>query len=362
VSALHLKTLEISGWRNYTGEKIVFSPGINLFLGLNGQGKTNLLEAIFFLSCGQSPRTGKIDELINWKGNYFFLRGEICREQQKALVEMGGARDGRRVTKINGTPVQRLAQVSDLINSVFFMPDDLYLVKGGPARRRRFLDLEIGQISSSYRYFVGNYNKFLRERNALLKSSAQDPVVLRVLTEKLAELTGPITEMRNNYLQKLSILARLKHRKLSGSKEEMGLVYSWSIAPGLTSEEVLAEFAKTRALELKYRATMVGPHKDDFTFIVNGSDLRTFGSQGQQRTAVLALKLAEIDLFKAETGAYPLLLLDDVLSELDEQRKNMLLEYLSGKIQTFISSAEPLPPQAKAQVFWIEAGSIQERN
>jgi len=360
VNELHLKTLKITGWRNYTGEKISFSPGINLFLGNNGQGKTNLLEAIFFLSCGQSPRTGKLDELINWGGNYFFLLGEVCHGEEVTKVEMGGARDGRRANKINGVLVSRLSDVSSY-NTVFFMPEDLNLVKGGPAIRRRFLDMEIGQISSSYRLVVSNYKKFLRERNALLKSKYQDKIVMDVLTEKLAELTGPITRMRNDYIQKLSVLARLKHRKLSGNKEEMSLKYKWSVAPGLSSEEVLYQFTQSKGLEQRYRSTMVGPHKDDFNFLVNGSDLRTFGSQGQQRTAVLSLKLAEIELFKAETSEYPLLLLDDVFSELDEQRKLMLLDYLSGRVQTFISSAEPLPQQVKAKTYWIQEGIISER-
>ena len=358
---MHLNSISLKGWRNYQEEKVYFSPGINLFLGNNGQGKTNLLEAIYFLSCGQSPRTSKIEELINWSGKYFYLKGEICRGEIIHAIEMGGARDGRRANKIDGIPLQRLAEVSGLLNTVFFMPEDLYLVKGGPASRRRFLDLEIGQISKGYRYTLGNYKKYLRERNALLKSRVQDKILLQVLTEKLADLTGPIVERRNEYLQKLSILARLKHRKLSGNIEELNLKYNWSIEPGLSHQEILERYAETRLLEQRYKSTLVGPHKDDFSFIINGCDLKAFGSQGQQRTAVLSVKLAEIELIKAETNKYPLLLLDDVFSELDEDRKALLLEYLTDRVQTFISSAEPLQTKAKVVPYWIEAGRISER-
>lgn len=358
---LILKKLKLNGWRNYTGEEGIFSPGINLFLGSNGQGKTNLLEAIYFLSCGQTPRTGKLEDLIKWDSNYFFLKGEYCSAEKELTVEMGGARDGRRLSKVNGSPVLRLSEISEHINAVFFMPDDLYLVKGDPSKRRRFMDMEIAQLSSQYRYQLLEYRKYLRERNALLKAKVKDRILMEVLTEKIASLTGPIAQARQGFLQKISILARLKHRKLSGNREELSLKYEASVEPGLTTEEVMGLFSKAMELDERYRTTTIGPHRDDFSFIVNGSNLKVFGSQGQQRTAVLSLKLAEIELVKAETGRFPLLLLDDVFSELDDQRKKMLLDYLSDKIQTFISSAELLPTQVRAAEFWIQEGSIRER-
>jgi DNA replication and repair protein RecF len=352
--------MTIKGWRNYTGEKVEFLPGINLFIGKNGQGKTNLLEAVYFLTSGHSPRSGRTEDLINWQENYFFIAGRVRRGQRVTLVEMGAARDGRRVYKVDGTPIQRLSDIGDYVNSIFFLPEDLFLVKGGPALRRRFLDMEIGQIDSSYRLLVREYKKFLRERNALLKSKVQDKILMNVLTEKLAELSGPISQKRQDYLQKLSVLARLKHRKLSFNSEELSLKYKASVEPGLPCAGVMELFKKAEGLEHRYKATLVGPHRDDFIFIVNGSDLRAFGSQGQQRTAVLSVKLAEIELFKGETGEYPLLLLDDVFSELDGERKAMLLQDLSGKVQTFISSVES-PPGPGIKTFWIESGKIRER-
>ena len=357
---MHLRKLKITGWRNYTGEEIKFSPGINLFLGNNGQGKTNLLEAIFFLISGQSPRTVKTDELIKWGANYFFIQGDVFRGTETFRIEMGAARDGRRVNKINGSQIERLSAISDIANVVLFMPEDLYLVKGGPERRRKFLDMEISQISKTYRYALGHYKKFLRERNALLKCNNQDRILLGVLTQKIADLAGPISELRSKYIDKLGILARLNHRKLSENREELELKYNWSIEPGLGVEAILQKYEGVRHLEQRYRSTMIGPHKDDLQFIVNGNDLRTFGSQGQQRTAVLALKLAEIELLRAETNEYPILLLDDVFSELDERRKCMTLEYLSGRVQTFISSAEPLPIQSHSEIYWIDSGSLRK--
>jgi DNA replication and repair protein RecF len=357
---LHLQAITIKGWRNYTGEKISFLPGINLFMGNNGQGKTNLLEAVYFLSSGRSPRTSRTEELIGWQEKYFYLAGRVQRGKRVTNIEMGAARDGRRAYKADGVAIQRLSDIANYVNAVFFMPEDLYLVKGGPALRRRFLDYEISQIDSSYRFVIGKYNNYLRQRNALLKSKDQDKLVKNVLTEKLAELSGPIVHKRQAYLQRLSILARLKHRKLSYNKEELSLVYKASVNPGLSTPEVLELFQKSQGLEHRYKSTMVGPHRDDFSFIVNGCDLRTFGSQGQQRTAVLSVKLAEVDLFKGETGEYPLLLLDDVFSELDASRKAMLLEDLSGRVQTFISSVEASTGSGFG-TFWIEAGKIKAR-
>lgn len=357
---MYLKSLSIKGWRNYKEMEIGFPPGVNIFFGNNGQGKTNLLEAIYFLASGNSPRTVKIEELINWDSKYFFLRGTFARGGTKSIVEMGGARDGRRVNKMDGVSLRRLADISGLFNAVFFMPQDLYLVKGGPARRRSFLDTEISQISKRYGHVLGNYKKYLQERNALLKSGIADSVLLQVLTEKLADLTGPITLQRDEYLGKLSVLTRLKHRKLSGNDDKIQLKYHWSVKPGLSRQKVLERFAETRLLEKRYKSTLVGPHRDDFSFSVNGIDLRTYGSQGQQRTAVLSLKLAEVELIQGETGEYPILILDDVFSELDGKRKTMLLEYLSGKAQTFISTTEPFSTKAAVTRHLVEAGSIKE--
>lgn len=355
-----IESLALRGWRNYRQERGVFSKGINLILGKNGQGKTNLLEAIYFLSCGQSPRATKIEELIHWQERYFYLRGEISRSQGKALIEMGGARDGRRVNKVDGVPFSRLAEISGLLNAVFFMPEDLYLVKGGPTVRRSFLDGEIAKISNPYRYALRKYKKFLQQRNAHLKAGARDKILLEVLTDKLAALAGPLGKERQQYLQKLSVLARLKYRKLSATNEDLGLQYKWSLEPGLSQQVLIEKYRESSFLEQRYKSTVLGPHKDDFGFLIGGQDLKTFGSQGQQRTAVLALKLAEIELIKAETGEAPVLLLDDVFSELDEDRKKLLLAYLTDGLQTFISSAEPLPGAEAAQCYWVEKGRIRE--
>lgn len=356
-----IESLAVKGWRNYREERAKFSPGINLFLGKNGQGKTNFLEAIYFLSCGQSPRVAKIEELIHWQERYFYLKGEISRGGQRAVIEMGGARDGRRINKIDGVPLDRLAEISGLLNAVFFMPEDLYLVKGGPNVRRGFLDVEIAKVSRNYHYTLRKYKKFLQQRNAHLKSGLKDKILLQVLTEKLAILAGPIGEQRQNYLQKLSVLARLKYRKLCSTDGDLNLQYNWSIEPGLPQQKVLEKYLETTSLEQRYRSTILGPHKDDFVFLIDGKDLKVFGSQGQQRTAVLAVKLAEIDLIAAETGESPVLLLDDVFSELDEERKKMLLAYLAKGVQTFISSAEPLPTGEVVHEHWIDSGRIRER-
>jgi DNA replication and repair protein RecF len=356
---VHLESLKIEGWRNLQKQTIGFSPRVNCLVGENGQGKTNVLEALFFVVAGFSPRSAKSEQLINWSGNFFFMQGVFKENGQPFAVEMGVARDGRRVNKVNGSVIKRLSQLAGLLNAVFFMPEDLLLVKGSPSLRRRFMDIELCQLSLTYRGSLSQYTKVLRERNALLKQHKTDPVLLSVLTESLVKEAIILTGKRREFIHRLNPLLRLAHRRLSGNREELQLTYKANL-PSLEPDQVLSKFQELAPSERGMKTTLLGPHRDDLDFDIHQANLKDFGSQGQQRTAVLALKLAEVELFRAERGKYPLLLLDDVFSELDSNRRQALLVYLDGKIQTFITSTDVPPDISRAKLLRVHAGLVRE--
>ncbi|MTI93889.1 MAG: DNA replication/repair protein RecF [Firmicutes bacterium] len=359
---MFLDTFSLDGWRNYTKAGLQFSPNVNFLIGDNGQGKTNLLEAVYFVCTGQAPRASRLHELINWSGKYFFLRGMLRDSERDICIESGLARDGRRVHKVDGVNMEKIAQLGETVTAVFFMPQDVDLVREGPGVRRRFLDIEIGQLSRQYKHTLSRYAEVLKERNSLLRFRCKDEILLNVLTEKLVELYPPIAAQRQQFLSRLNSLTRLRHRTLSNNKENLEIIYKPSLAPELSKEQALAEFESLRKSELQYKKTLLGPHRDDFVIMINGVELRSYGSQGQQRTAVLAIKLAEIELFRGQTGSYPLLLLDDVFSELDNSRKDLLLSYIQSKTQTFITSAEPIDAYKAARVFVVTNGNIQMKD
>lgn len=356
---MYLESLKIEGWRNLNKQTIVFSPRINCLVGENGQGKTNVLEALFFIAAGFSPRSVKAEQLINWSGNFFFLQGIFKDNGQPFAVEMGVARDGRRVNKVNGSVIKRLSELAGLLNAVFFMPEDLLLVKGSPSLRRRFMDIELCQLSLTYRGSLSQYTKVLRERNALLKQRQVDPVLLSVLTDRLVKEAIILTGKRREFIQRLNPLLRLAHRRLSGNREELQMTYKASL-PSLETGQVLAKFKELVPSERALKTTLLGPHRDDLDFDIHQANLKDFGSQGQQRTAVLALKLAEVELFRAEKGKYPLLLLDDVFSELDSNRRQALLAYLDSKIQTFITGTDVPADITRGKLLRVQAGLVRE--
>lgn len=356
---MQLKQIKLTGWRNYIRQEFFPEAGINLIFGENGQGKTNLLEAVYFLSTGYSPRVFRTDQLINWSADYLFVSGNASADAAEVKVEMGLHRDGRRVNKLNGSLMRRLADVAGNIRSILFVPGDLELIKGSPGKRRRFVNLELSQLDRSYRVMLGQYRGVLQQRNALLKKQQQfDAVLFDVLTEKLIRLAMAISEKRDEFVKKLSLLTRLRHRLLSDNREELTLQYRPSLVPGQYSA-IADQFKAVRAREKVQRTSLLGPHRDDILFLLDRKELREFGSQGQQRTAVLAVKLAEIELFHSHTGEKPVLLLDDVFSELDERRCRLLLEFLSGNIQTLITATEALQVNANKK-FVVIKGNVKE--
>lgn len=348
---MELKRLSLKYFRNYGALVFEPGPGVNLLLGSNAQGKTNLLEAIYYLSTFSSPRTHMDSELVKWGEPSFYLQGSFQIKGNPLLLEVGyDSSQARKEIRLNRKILQQAAAVGT-VNTVLFTPEDLYLVKGYPQVRRQFLDREIVQVNPRYGQCLSRYTKILRQRNRLLRDAAASasrraapPVDVWDL--QMADMAAYILFARKEYVKKLSLLARLQHRKLTAGREDLHLSYASSLeklqgevefSRDIIREHFLAALKEREAEERRRGVTLVGPHRDDLNICINQRQARTYGSQGQQRTSVLSLKLAQVELIFGERGNYPLLLLDDVFSELDRERQRSLLGLIRGRVQTFIS-------------------------
>ena len=360
-----LETLHIKHFRNYEEANLSFHKGLNVFLGQNAQGKTNILESIYFLALTRSHRTKTDKDLLQFSEKQLQVNGILHRSTGKVPLDID-LTDKGRITKVNHLKQTRLSDYVGHMNVVLFAPEDLQLVKGGPALRRKFMDVELGQIKPLYLSDLSNYNHILKQRNAYLKASEQvDLTYLSVLDQQLAEYGSKVIQHRIDFLKKLEVFAQYKHLDISDQKEILTLSYQASIP---FTEDVnildsfLTELEKSRKRDLFKKNTGVGPHRDDISFFINGMNAH-YGSQGQHRSLVLSLKLAEIELMKETTREYPILLLDDVMSELDNDRQMKLLETISEKIQTFITTTSlehlhSLPDELK--IFHVSNGTLTE--
>ncbi|MEM1455933.1 DNA replication/repair protein RecF [Pediococcus pentosaceus] len=344
---MYLKTLELHNFRNYADLVVEFGSGINVLLGENAQGKTNLLESIYFLALTRSHRTNSDRDLISWKTKAARVSGSVQKEHTVTPLEINLSSKGKNA-KVNHLEQSRLSQYVGQLNVILFAPEDLSIVKGSPAVRRKFIDMEFGQMSSKYLYNSAQYRSVLKQRNQYIKQLQFNPkgdqVYLDVLSDQLAAHGAEIIFQRIQFLKKLEKWSQEVHKEISQGKEKLSFQYVSPISSDQadTTEKIYAAlqalFQKQREKELQQGKTLVGPHLDDVRFMVNDKNVATFGSQGQQRTTALSVKLAEIDLMKEETGEYPVLLLDDVLSELDDSRQTHLLTAIQNKVQTFITT------------------------
>ncbi|MBF7121675.1 DNA replication/repair protein RecF [Pediococcus pentosaceus] len=344
---MYLKTLELHNFRNYADLVVEFGSGINVLLGENAQGKTNLLESIYFLALTRSHRTNSDRDLISWKTKAARVSGSVQKEHTVTPLEINLSSKGKNA-KVNHLEQSRLSQYVGQLNVILFAPEDLSIVKGSPAVRRKFIDMEFGQMSSKYLYNSAQYRSVLKQRNQYIKQLQFNPkgdqVYLDVLSDQLAAHGAEIIFQRIQFLKKLEKWSQEVHKEISQGKEKLSFQYVSPISSDQadTTEKTYAAlqalFQKQREKELQQGKTLVGPHLDDVRFMVNDKNVSTFGSQGQQRTTALSVKLAEIDLMKEETGEYPVLLLDDVLSELDDSRQTHLLTAIQNKVQTFITT------------------------
>ncbi|UOQ83804.1 DNA replication/repair protein RecF [Gracilibacillus salinarum] len=370
---MHIQQLSLTNYRNYKQLSVQFDDKINVIIGENAQGKTNLMESIYVLGFSKSHRTTKDKELIQWDQNYAKIEGSIVKRNRQFPLEIQITNKGKKA-KLNHLEQRRLSDYIGALNIVMFAPEDLNLVKGSPQIRRRFIDMEIGQIQPVYIYHLGQYVKILKQRNHLLKQlqkrRTDDVTMLRVLTEQMTEHAAIILEKRFLFMKHLRKWANEIHRGISRGIEDLDLQYAATaeVSESDNKEKIritLTEsFAEVETKEIERGTTLIGPHRDDVVFYVNGKNVQTYGSQGQQRTTALSLKLAEIELIYQETKDYPILLLDDVLSELDDYRQSHLLDTIEGKVQTFVSttSVDGIHHQTleKAEIFRIDQGKILE--
>ena len=330
-----IKSLELANFRNYEELDISFDKGTNILYGDNAQGKTNILEAIYVSATTKSHKGSKDKEIINFDKEEAHIRTYLEKENVETRVDMHLRKNKSKGIAIDGQKIKKAADLMGLLNVVFFSPEDLSIIKDGPAERRRFADMELCQLDSFYLYNLNHYNKIIGQRNKLLKDMYFQPELketLNIWDSQLVSFGSKIIERREQFVKQLGDIIFDIHKKLSGGKEELVIAYE----PDVSIEDFEKQMKYNQDKDIRLKQTTTGPHRDDFSFVVNGVDIRKYGSQGQQRTAALSLKLSEIELVKKISKDTPVLLLDDVLSELDSNRQNYLLNSI-GNIQTIIT-------------------------
>lgn len=331
---MYVKNISLNNYRNYKDLDLDLSPGLNVIYGHNAQGKTNILESIYYAATARSHRTHYDRELINWDANEAHIRVRIVKKHEDC-IDIHLRKNGKKGIAINRVPINKLGELYGNINVILFSPEDLSLIKKGPAERRKFLDIEICQIDKIYIYHLGQYHKILKQRNNLLKAISMgrgNQDTLEVWDMQLVQYGLKIMERRRRFIKEIKGYVEEIHGQITNDLEKIELRYEENVKP----DSFLQQLTKNRKRDLKIGSTSVGPHRDDLSFIVNGTDLRSYGSQGQHRTVALTLKLAEINLIRDEVGHEPVLLLDDVLSELDQQRQQHLMKALK-KTQTIVT-------------------------
>lgn len=332
---MYIQSLRLNNYRSYESLDLTFSEGTNILYGDNAQGKTNILEALYLIATTHSHRGSYDRDLIRFGQSEAHVRSIIIKSGIDYKVDMHLRAGHSKSIAVNEQRLKRASQLMGLLHIVFFSPEDLTIVKDGPAYRRNFMNAELCQLDGNYLYDLTQYNKILDQRNKLLKEIYDNPGLadtLPVWDEQLLDYGTRIINRRRRFIDNLAPRIEEIHRHLSGGKERLVIAYE----PNTTAEDYERDLDAARGRDQYARSTTVGPHKDDLSFIGNDIDLRRFGSQGQQRTCALSLKLAQIELVRDLIGENPVLMLDDVLSELDSSRQNYLLDAIGG-VQTFIT-------------------------
>jgi len=364
---MYIKEIELHNFRNYRNLQLDFHPNVNLILGMNAQGKTNLLESIYITSMGKSFRTSKDQEMILFGEDFGRVKIQAQKEYYDTSVELIFSRSAGKSAKVDGVKIKKSSQLLENIYIVVFSPEDLRIVKDEPEKRRKFIDRELCQLRPKYYEDLSSYKKVLLQRNAYLKERDVDPSVMDLWDMQLARYGASIMMMRAEFVKKLDVISRGIHGSITDGKENLEVKYVPNAALcGNLSELEESYYREIRAAfdnDLRQRTTTRGPHKDDLEFFIDGINVRSFGSQGQQRTSALSIKLAELSLIKEETGEEAILLLDDVMSELDIQRQEFLVKTLAD-IQMFITTTE-IPDKLKetlpeGKTFYVAAGSVEE--
>jgi DNA replication and repair protein RecF len=332
---MYIRSLELKDYRNFNELSMEFHDGTNILYGDNAQGKTNILESIYICGTTKSHRSSKDKEIIKLDKNESHIRVWLERDSISHKIDMHLKKNKPKGVAIDGIPIKKSSELFGIVNIVFFSPEDLSIIKNGPSERRRFIDLELCQLDKVYLYNLSNYNKIISQRNNLLKQISFNRKLMDTLSiwdMQLADYGIQIIKRRNQFIQELNEIVYHIHKKLTGDKENLIIKYE----PNVSREEFTNKLTANIEKDIALKMTSVGPHRDDISFFNGDIDIRKFGSQGQQRTSALSLKLAEIELVKISIKDKPILLLDDVLSELDRNRQNYLLNSIQG-IQTLIT-------------------------
>ena len=354
---------ELNDFRNYETCTVEPCEGVNVLLGDNGQGKTNVLEALYLCCTGRSHRTRQDRELIRWGAESASVRVEALRRDGSHEVELVLPAQGRRCIRISGQEIGRSGELMGHVTGVLFSPEDLRTVKDGPAERRRFVDMALSQIRPAYYYALQRYARALKQRNETLKAIAARPsyaATLDAWDEQLAAAGAELARHRRAYIERLSRAADETHRSIADDRERLEIRYLPSIEAGEDAGACLEALFGARETDVRRMTTSVGAHRDDVQILVNGRDVRAFGSQGQQRTAALAMRLSELDVMREQLDEWPMLMLDDVMSELDPSRRRQLVTRLQG-IQTFITctDAEDLAGAEVGMAWRVADGHLQ---
>ncbi len=330
-----IKSLDLENYRNYKNLYLEFDEGTNILTGENAQGKTNILEAIYLCSTTKSHRGSKDGEIINFENDEGHVRSVINKKNEEIRIDLHLRKSKSKVIALNLEKLKKTSELIGILNVVLFSPEDLNIIKGGPSYRRSFIDMQICRLDSSYVFNLSSYNKIIDQRNKLLKDIYFEPALKETLfiwDSQLQSYGSQVIKKRKEFVEELNEIVKEIHYKLTGQKEFLDIKYE----PDTLEDEIEKNLRINAERDLKSKMTSCGPHRDDYVININGIDARKFGSQGQQRTAALSLKLAEIEIIKKNTNDSPIFLLDDVLSELDSNRQNMLLESISD-IQTIIT-------------------------
>lgn len=332
-----IESVDLQNYRNYEFLNMTFDNKINIIYGDNAQGKTNILESLYVCATSKSHRGSKDKDIIRFGNDEAHIKVMVKKHGMNYRLDMHLKKNKTKGIAVNGIPIRRAVELFGIINIIIFSPEDMNIIKNGPSERRRFMDMELSQLDKIYLSNLVNYNKVVVQRNKLLKQlqfSGDSGLVdmLDVWDMQLVRYGSEIIKRRMDFIDDINSIIRPVHSKLSGNKEILNLRY----IPCTTTDNFKDEVIRSRERDIKFKMTNVGPHKDDVAFFINDKDVRKYGSQGQQRTCALSLKLAEIELVKKVINDTPVLLLDDVLSELDANRQNFLLDSI-GDIQTIIT-------------------------
>ena len=330
-----VKSLDLKNFRNYHELHIDFDPFTNIFYGNNAQGKTNILESVYLGGTTKSHKGSKDRDMITFTEEESHIRMLVQKKNLTRRIDMHLKKNKTKGIAVDGIPIKKASELFGIVNLVFFSPEDLNIIKNGPSERRRFIDLELCQLDKIYFHNLSNYNKILIQRNKLLKDIAFHPEwmdTLEIWDMQQAGYGSKIIKRRHSFVEQLGEIAGDIHENLTGGREHLSLLYE----PDCPADALYEQLKKNRDKDIRYKMTSQGPHRDDLCMQVKDVDIRKFGSQGQQRTSALTLKLSEIELVKRVIHDTPVLLLDDVLSELDSSRQNYLLNSIHD-IQTLIT-------------------------